>query len=187
MSWEWKRLKVGQEKKYKNSYWWRRRDNEYTAFLFVSIGPYEFKEKLRKFPGLETSFDDLKKDEPDKRLLDLIKILKPEAIGYSVQKSPHPNIMEKEINGKKYIIRFGNPHSSIVSFSTEEYLKKKKDLVFINYEGDFLKESSNEPLGISVITSKEGFELADYLLLNFFGIEKPLTIGERIKKFFLKR
>jgi hypothetical protein len=157
------------------------------------LGSEELKKILREYPGIETSFDALKEDRPkisDEEVLNLFKTLMEGKgnIKFRKVRAPHPNIMEKEINGKKYVLEFYGRDSGIVEIRPPEYVKDKKDFVTIFY-GDMLRFQMNRYLSsILVASSREGFELADYLLFNLFGFKKPLTmrIAERIRNAYNK-
>jgi hypothetical protein len=201
MSWKWEYLDVHEQKMDFNRevwenfiVWKRREDNEYLVVFPVVMESDELKKRLREYPGLETSFDALKEGKPhemtDEEFLDLFQrfMNRDQSLEFHKVRAPHPNIMEKEINGKKYILEFYGRDSGIVEIRPPEYVKDKKDFVTIFY-GDMLRFQMNRYLSsILVASSREGFELADYLLFNLFGFKKPLTmrIAERIRNAYNK-
>jgi len=201
MSWKWEWLDVHEEKMDINLdapenfiIWKKSKENEYLVAFPVVIGTDELKRRLREYPGLETSFDALKGEKPhemtDEEFLDLFQrfMNRDKSLKFHLVRAPHPNIMEKEINGKKYVLELYGRDSGLVEIRPPEYVKDKKNFVTIFY-GDMLRWQMNRYLpSILVASSREGFELADYLLINLFGFKKPLymRIGERLRNFYNK-
>ncbi len=196
MSWRWKNLDVNEEKIDGNLdrieefvIWKRAADNEYSVAFPVVIEPAELKKRLQEYPGLETSFDALEEEKQkeisDEELFTLFKMMmsKEVSVKFGLVKAPHPNIMGKEINGKKYILEFYGRNSGFVMIRPSEYVKEDRDFLAIFY-GDKLRHIMGRYIpSILINTPREGFELADYLLLNLFGFKKPLTMRmtERIR------
>jgi len=201
MSWNWEYLDVNEQKMDINLdasenfiIWERSEDNEYLVVFPVVIGTDELKRRLREYPGPETSFDALTGEKPhemtNEEFLDLFQkfMNRDESLKFHAVRAPHPNIMEKEINGKKYALEFYERDSGFVEIRPPEYVKDKKNFVTVFY-GDMLRHQMNNYLpSILVSSSREGFELADYLLFNLFDFKKPLTmrITESIRNFYNK-